>query len=284
MTFGIPVSELPITSTGAIKIKNLFQWIKTRKAIDLSRMKTLEECYNKNTREQQEQKQQLQEQQQQRYFSMSSSSNSSSCSGFSSSCSSNTSQHRPQSIFSSSSSSLSLASDFCAYPTYQEFLTHHGEEPIIHPMINDVLFSKGGKNITHYGNIEFTDLMKRSLMEYVAGKPVQNRKMRKSIRQAIVDEVQARGGRFLKLDKKLLGGCCWTEIEEGPDLHDRIATSLYDHKRRLAAKLKLKTNRCGSGTVVFSGIDNSKRRKVVTDDGQPIPVGLFCTHGANGGL
>lgn len=246
-TFGIPVSELPITSTGAIKTKHHMQWIKTRKAIDAPRMKSLEECYNNKIKQQQEQKQQQQQ---------------------------------------ATTSHQLFGVDFCAYPpTFDEFLKHHGKEPIIHPMINDVLFSKGGKNVTHYGNIEFTDLMKRSLMEYVSGTPVQNRKMRKAIRQTIVDEVQARGGRFLTLDKKLQGGYCWTEIEKGPDLHDRIATSLYDHKRRLAAKLKVKTNRCG--TAMFVGIENSKRRKVVTDEAQPIhkddrqPIhnGSFCGRG-----
>jgi len=173
MTFGIPVSELPITSTGAIKIKHHMQWIKTRKAIDASRMKSLEESYNN--------KMQLQQK-----------------------------QHQLQAI----TSQQLFCVDFCTYPpTFDEFLEHHGKEPIIHPLINDVLFSKGGKNVTHYGNIEFTDLMKRSLMEYVSGTPVQNRKMRKAIRQTIVDEVQARGGRFLTLDKNLPGGYCWTEIE-----------------------------------------------------------------------
>ena len=236
MTFGIPVSELPITSTGAVKTKHHMQWIKTRKAIDASRTKSLEECYNKKMQLQQEKQQQA---------------------------------TTSQSLF---------GIDFCTYPpTFDEFLKHHGKEPIIYPMINDVLFSKGGKNVTHYGNIEFTDLMKRSLLEYVSGTPVQNRKMRKAIRQTIVDEVQARGGRFLTLDKKLPGGYCWTEIEKGPDLHDRIATSLYDHKRRLATKLKIKSNR--SGTAMFTGIDNSKRRKVVTDDGRPIPDGCFCNDG-----
>merc|ERR1712194_994605 len=84
-------------------------------------------------------------------------------------------------------------------------------------MVNDVLFSKGGKNVTHYGNIEFTDLMKRSLLEYVNSATrhsIQNRKERKAIRQGIIDEVNARGGRFLTLDKRLgsLPGC-WKEIE-----------------------------------------------------------------------
>ena len=231
MTFGIPVSELPITSTGGIKTKHHLQWIKTRRAIDASRMKSLEECYDK-IKEQQEQ-----------YHSI-------------------TSQHF-------------FHIDFYSYPpTYEQFLNHHGKEPIIYPMTNDVLFSKGGKNVTHYGNIEFTDLLRHALKDYGSRTPLQNRKMRKAIRQSIVEKVQARGGRFLTLDKKLPGGYCWTEIKKGPDLHDRIATSLYDHRRRLAAKKKLKSTR--SGTAMFTAIDNSKRRKVVTDDGKPTPVESFC--------
>eukprot|EP00537_Pseudo-nitzschia_pungens_P005530 CAMPEP_0172366190 /NCGR_PEP_ID=MMETSP1060-20121228/14061_1 /TAXON_ID=37318 /ORGANISM="Pseudo-nitzschia pungens, Strain cf. cingulata" /LENGTH=679 /DNA_ID=CAMNT_0013089933 /DNA_START=111 /DNA_END=2150 /DNA_ORIENTATION=+ len=233
MTFGIPVSELPITSTGGIKTKHHLQWIRTRKALDASRMKSLEGCYNSKIRQRQE------EEKEQR--------------------AAGTVPH----------------TDFCVFPTYDEFLLYHGEEPIIHPMINDVLFSKGGKNVTHYGNIEFTDLMKRSLIRYVQGTPLQNRKMRKAIRQSIVDEVQARGGRFLTLDKKLRGGYCWTEIQEGPDLHDRIATSLYDHKRRLAAKLKVQKDRCG--TAMFTESDKSKRRKIVNDDGEPTPDPACCS-------
>jgi hypothetical protein len=34
MSFGIPVEQLPVTSTGNIKVKNHLQWIKTRRAID----------------------------------------------------------------------------------------------------------------------------------------------------------------------------------------------------------------------------------------------------------
>ncbi|KAG7367949.1 hypothetical protein IV203_030692 [Nitzschia inconspicua] len=37
MSFGIPVQEIPLTSGGNIKTKNLLQWIKTRRAIDTFR-------------------------------------------------------------------------------------------------------------------------------------------------------------------------------------------------------------------------------------------------------
>jgi len=231
LTFGIPVSELPITSTGVTKTKHHSQWIKTRKAIDASRMKSLEGCYS------------ITKQRQEQYHSI--------------------------------TSSQFLSFDFCTYPpTYDQFLKYHRQEPIIHPMVNDVLFSKGGKNITHFGNIEFTDLLKNALTEYVTITPLHSRKIRKAIRQSIMEKVRARGGRFLTLDKTLPGGYCWIEITNESGLHDRIATSLYDHRRRLAAKKKLKSIRCATG--MFTGIDNSKRRKVVSDDGTSIPVPSCC--------
>lgn len=232
MTFGVPVSEFPITSTGAIKTKNHVLWTKTRKAIDDSRMRSLEECFMNKLR----------------------------------------TNHG----FDQQQLSKSLAKhcvDFCPFPpTYDEVLQYHGKEPIMYPMLNDVLFSKGGKNVTHYGNIEFTDLMKRALLTYVdgsclSGTPFENRKKRKEIRQNIIDDTRARGGRFLTLDKKLPGGYCWVEIEKGPNLHDRIATSLYDHKRRLAAKLKTKSERSDEA---MTGIGNSKRRKLVAEVEQPV--------------
>ena len=37
MTYGIPVQEIPLTSGGNIKTKNLLQWIKTRRSIDTLR-------------------------------------------------------------------------------------------------------------------------------------------------------------------------------------------------------------------------------------------------------
>lgn len=227
MTFGIPVSEFPITSTGAIKTKHHVLWTKTRKAIDASRVRSLEECFNNKM----------------------------------------ATYHGFDQQQMSHSQSKHCA-DFCPFPpTYDEVLQYHGEEPIMYPMLNDVLFSKGGKNVTHYGNIEFTDLMKRALLTYVdgscvSGTPFENRKKRKEIRQQIIDETKARGGRFLTLDKKLPGGYCWVAIEKGPDLHDRIATSLYDHKRRLAAKLKTKSERCDE---VRTGVGDSKRRKITTE-------------------
>jgi hypothetical protein len=37
MSFGLPVQEIPLTSGGNIKTKNLLQWIKTQRAIDVCR-------------------------------------------------------------------------------------------------------------------------------------------------------------------------------------------------------------------------------------------------------
>ena len=341
MTFGIPIHELPITSSGQMKKKHHLQWIKARKIIDKSRMKCLELCYSKKTKQYEqrqvvasillerqaaatilmEQQQQLQLNQQfnaafnnnfhhdhntnyyhqaaaaaanQQQQQLQAAANQhqqlqvqqlvqrySNGGGSSSTCTINGShdQNDPNSSGHAHDHICDSESLCCTYPTYDEYLSELDIEPIMHPMINDVLFSKGGKNVTHYGNIEFSDLMKRSLLQYVAvGSGAvpgggggdcgvqhaattcitmtpaihhQDRAQRKAIRQAIVDEIQSRGGRFLTTNKcsvKATG--CWIEIDPGPDLHDRIATSLYDHKRRLAVKLKIKTSNCfsiGSG-------------------------------------
>merc|ERR1711907_675477 len=103
------------------------------------------------------------------------------------------------------------------YDEYVQFKDGESKQPIVYPMPIDVLFCKGNnvKNARHYGNIEFTDLMKRE-----------------AIRQDIIDEVKSRGGRFLTLDEKFPGGHRWFEIESGIKLHDRVAASLYDHKCR----------------------------------------------------
>jgi hypothetical protein len=340
MTFGIPIHELPITSSGQMKKKHHLQWIKARKIIDKSRMKCLESCYSKKTKQYEqrqvvasillerqaaatillEQQQQLQlnqqfnaafnnnfhhdhtnyyhqaaaaaaaNQQQQQQLQAAANQHQqlqvqqlvqrySNGGGSSPTCTINGSHDQNDQNGSGHDHICDSDSSCCTYPTYDEYLSELDIEPIMHPMINDVLFSKGGKNVTHYGNIEFSDLMKRSLLQYVAiGSGVvpgggggdcgvqhaattritmtpaihhQDRAQRKAIRQAIVDEIQSRGGRFLTTNKcsvKATG--CWIEIDPGPDLHDRIATSLYDHKRRLAVKLKIKTSNCfsiGSG-------------------------------------
>ena len=197
-TFGITSSELPITNTGKVKTRHHQQWIKSRVAIDMGRMKVLEECFHRKM-------------QQQQYR-----------------------QQHGAAVVGDLSSML---------PTYDEYLLFKGDEPIIHPMTNDVLFCKGGnvKNVNHYGTIEFANLVECALMEHVIGIPAEDRiKRRESIIQEIIDEVKSHGGRFLTLDKKSSTGgcCCWVEIKSSPDLHNRVSTSLYDHKRRLKGKVK----------------------------------------------
>ena len=217
MTFGITVSELPITSTGAIKARHHSQWIKSRKVIDLIRMKALEQCFH-------------------------------------------TKMQRPQQDL------------FAMHPTYDDYLLFKGEEPIMHPMIDDVLFSKGGniKNVTHYGTVEFADLVDFTLTEsassYGAPPPAeQNRKQRKAVRQAIIDEVHIRGGRFLMLDKKFAGGCCWVEIKSSSYLHNRVSTFVYDHGRRRKTKQKNRRSIKAMLAEKAGGASNPtllKRRKI----------------------
>merc|ERR1711865_674461 len=165
------------------------------------------------------------------------------------------------------------------YPPYDMFLQHLGEEPITYPNVNDVLFSKGGKNVFHYGNIEFIDLMRRWLVQYSSigsttghgtkqaitnttstvdttsvntESQYKNKEQRRRIRQKIINTIHERGGRFLSLEKSVgyaVLPVFWSVIHNTNDLHDRIGTSLYDHQRRLNKKASRTTHNHRTNTT-----------------------------------
>ncbi|KAG7340612.1 hypothetical protein IV203_024155 [Nitzschia inconspicua] len=114
----------------------------------------------------------------------------------------------------------------------------------LHPGTNDVLFSKGG-NQNHHGNYEFRSLIENLLSQeryknvFISrcNRCTSDREQRESIRYEIIRQIRARGGRFLALDK----GGWWVELPiESSDLHDRVATSVYDHQKRMEARQKQK--------------------------------------------
>lgn len=116
---------------------------------------------------------------------------------------------------------------------------------------NDVLFSKGG-NQNHHGNYEFKSVIESLLSQdrykdvFVnrSNRRIQDREQREAIRHEIICQIQARGGRFLALEK----GGWWVELPvASPDLHDKVATSVYDHQKRLEARLKQKRTKSDTG-------------------------------------
>jgi hypothetical protein len=143
---------------------------------------------------------------------------------------------------------------------------------ILHPGVNDVLFSKGG-NQNHHGNYEFKSLIESLLSQerykhaFVSrsNRHIQDREQREAIRHDIICQILARGGRFLALDK----GGWWVELPiDSPDLHEKVATSLYDHQKRLEARTKQK--RTNSDTDDFMNGESKCLR---------LGDGTFCTDG-----
>lgn len=120
-----------------------------------------------------------------------------------------------------------------------------------HPGTNDVLFSKGG-NQKHHGNYEFKSVIESLLSQdryknvFInrSNRRIQDREQREAIRHEIICQIQTRGGRFLALEK----GGWWVELPvDSPELHDKVATSVYDHQKRLEARLKQKRTKSDTG-------------------------------------
>ncbi len=122
--------------------------------------------------------------------------------------------------------------------------------PIIqHPKRHDVLFSRGGK-ADHPGNIEFLYDVRERMDEFITNP--NGRGIRQKVREEIEASVEARGGRFLQLQK----GGWWEELS--PDKrHKKISTSMYDYHRKLGVTVPQQATK--SDTSMF--LPNTKRQK-----------------------
>jgi hypothetical protein len=126
--------------------------------------------------------------------------------------------------------------------------------PIVYPALQDVLFSKGG-NISHYGNIEFRQLLLTHMEAYNS---LSCRVKRKEFRRKIIDSViQERKGRFLQLHP--IG--FWFEITDEKVLSDKIHSAFYDQNRKVAAEKN--QQKIHSATENF--LESQKRRKLNGD-------------------
>jgi hypothetical protein len=225
MTFGIKVDEIPVTSSGTPKTKNLLQWIKTRKAIDeRRRVLAIRQLRGE-------------EQRQQRIAALAV-------------------RNKPAIDF-NASPTMSSASGNVDY-TVGSAATAIDRDSlgtiIVHPGIHDVLIAKGGR-CNHWGNIDFLFLMSMHQQEY---KDLPKRSpRRKEIRDKLIQAVHERNGRFLEMDNEIVStsnnrhnkctsgvsrsgnnktrsdsGDWWREITDQADLDDRIKTAMYDCIRR----------------------------------------------------
>jgi hypothetical protein len=121
-----------------------------------------------------------------------------------------------------------------------------------HPGRHDVLFSRGG-NTGYTGNMELhQDVIER--MDTFTSNV--DRDSRQKVRDEIVACVEARGGRFLELQK---GG--WWEELSPDEINEKITVSVYScHKRLCVKEAKVST---ASDTSGF--LPTNKRQKLGND-------------------
>ena len=136
---------------------------------------------------------------------------------------------------------------------------------ILVPGVYDVLFAKGGQQ-NHHGNHEFKCIIESLLSKEQYQNMFSNRKdrrtvdraQREAIRHDVILQVKARNGRFLVLDE----GGWWNELAlDSGELSEKIATSVYDHHKRLEARKKQKKSKSDTGDFLDSafchtGLDN----------------------------
>ncbi|KAL3908117.1 MAG: hypothetical protein SGILL_008605 [Bacillariaceae sp.] len=132
---------------------------------------------------------------------------------------------------------------------------------VLVPRVDDVLFSKGGKN--HHGNHEFKCIIESLLSQDRYQNMFSNRKdrravdhgQREAIRHDAILQVKARNGRFLILDE----GGWWVELSvDSGELAEKIATSVYDHYKRLEARKKQKKSRSDTGDFLESSLRHTQ--------------------------
>lgn len=96
------------------------------------------------------------------------------------------------------------------------------------PNLNDVIFRTGKSYMCHPGNVMFRSLIESKLDEHFAA----TRKEKATIAWWIVNEVERRGGRFLKWDNR----GWWTEFADREGIRYKIPTYFRDFTRNMKAR------------------------------------------------
>jgi hypothetical protein len=132
---------------------------------------------------------------------------------------------------------------------------------IMIPEANDVLFRSGGGYSQHYGNLEFELIVESKLPAYCATK---DRKVKRDIREEVVNAVRSRGGRFLEISKE--HKCRWLEVADMDALQNKLYTFFYQHQKRLDIRAEHHTSISVTTSLVES---KNKRRKLDNAKGYP---------------
>jgi hypothetical protein len=126
-------------------------------------------------------------------------------------------------------------------------------DAVIHPGNNDVLFSQGGSKTRHHGNVLFRSVLEKYMEEYQSlGK---DWVALKAIRDKVMKHVEANGGSFLMLDKKMNW---WVPISDPVELNEKITSSFYYQSKKSLAP----PNSQDSASECILFLQANKRRKL----------------------
>jgi hypothetical protein len=135
-----------------------------------------------------------------------------------------------------------------------------------HPGVYDVLFSRGG-NASHFGNMEFRQIIASRIEAYNAG----GRKVRTALRNQMIAAVHDKGGRFLMLQ----ADGWWIDMVNEKTLMEKVTNAVYDFNRRSVAQGRRMEYK--SETTQF--LDGNKRRRIGApkcgDVSEKDPTGCF---------
>ena len=102
---------------------------------------------------------------------------------------------------------------------------------ILCPANADVLFESGGGKQRHYGNLEFAAIIEQKIEEYGI-----DTKFGDEYYEEVIAMVKERNGKFLERDPE--GRGWWVEITDKSNLHTRLYSATYDHRKRMKGRQK----------------------------------------------
>jgi hypothetical protein len=126
----------------------------------------------------------------------------------------------------------------------------HSFTGIIHPGVYDAVFSRGG-NPHHPGNRELHHVITSKIPAFNG---TNSRKVKKELREEVIESVRASGGRFLLLHKDGY----WLEINDEAAIHEKVSAAVYENIRKNTAIVN--QQKTLSATSVF--LTGNKRRKL----------------------
>ena len=268
-TYGIPVHEIPATSTGTIKVKQHSLWIKMQLWFD--KQNNNMQNYNKQRRNEYEQM--FSEEQQDYYKSLSpfqwNHKNRSSMNKERFKC---TNSMRHTSTTCTAAASATAVIIEC-------------------PNVNDVLFQQGGKfwndnNKHQRGNLEFMDIIESKIIHKY--QQVGQSLKKKQILIDLINEYSSAtanengvgiSGRFLEdasQSSSLLPAGTWIELPlDSPLLLQKIRSTLANHVRRLENNNK--NNKKSKSKSKIKTINNYKRRRLLQSSSSSLSSINGCT-------